>query len=55
MQPVEFVSIDKEDAKHAQFIHTKKDFAKDINIQCSPIDVAHHIKDGKNIILLLYI
>lgn len=54
MQPVEFVSVDEEDARHAQFIQTKRDFAKHINIQCSPVDVAQHIKNGKNIILLLY-
>ncbi|XP_029673511.1 cyclic AMP-dependent transcription factor ATF-6 alpha [Formica exsecta] len=48
MQPVEFVSVDEEDARHAQFIQTKRDFAKHINIQCSPVDVAQHIKNGKS-------
>ncbi|XP_070160030.1 cyclic AMP-dependent transcription factor ATF-6 alpha isoform X3 [Polyergus mexicanus] len=48
MQPVEFVSVDKKDARHAQFIQTKRDFAKHINIQCSPVDVAQHIKNGKS-------
>lgn len=54
MQPVKFLSVDEEDAKHAQFIRTKRDFTKHVNIQSLPVDVAQHIKNGKNIILLLY-
>lgn len=48
MQPVEFLSVNEEDTKHAQFICTKKDF---VNVQSLPIDVAY-MKNGKNILFL---
>ncbi|CAL1684327.1 unnamed protein product [Lasius platythorax] len=48
MQPVKFLSVDEEDAKHAQFIRTKRDFTKHVNIQSLPVDVAQHIKNGKS-------
>ncbi|EFN66359.1 Cyclic AMP-dependent transcription factor ATF-6 alpha [Camponotus floridanus] len=43
IQPVEFLSVNEEDAKHAQFVRTKKDF---VNIQSLPVDVAHYMKNG---------
>lgn len=45
MQPVDFLSLNEEDARHAQCILTKKDFTKHVNIQSLPIDVAQHINN----------
>ncbi|XP_029168230.1 cyclic AMP-dependent transcription factor ATF-6 alpha isoform X2 [Nylanderia fulva] len=46
--PVELTSVNEEDAKHAQFIYTKRDFTKHLNIQSLPVDVAQHVKNGKS-------
>lgn len=49
MQQVKFIPVNEEDVQPTKYILAKADSAK--NVQ--PINIAQHIKYGKDIILLL--
>lgn len=51
MQQVKFIPVNEEDVQSPKYILAKPDSAKNAHVQ--PINIAQHIKYGKDIILLL--